>query len=146
MMLGALAAAAVFIVLYPAFVPAKPAVQHRSCLEQIKQVGLAMIMYDADEDGLPPRDYWVDLSYPYTKSWDVFHCPVAAGRWGYAFNGGLEGKNIEKMPPTVMATTPMAYDSVNPTKNASDLVKSLPAKPRHTKNSVAYADGHAKPR
>ncbi len=141
MILGALAAGAVFVVLYPALVPAK-VVYHQPCLSQLKQAALAQIMYAYDEDALPSRDRWVDQTFPYAKSWDVFHCPLAVGQWGYAFNGGLEGKNVEKMVSAEKA--PMVYDSVNPVKNASDLFKSLPATPRHRMNNVGYADGHVK--
>lgn len=114
------------------------------CMSGLKQGAIAMQIYQVDADGrFPSRDGWADGLYPYTKRWDVLRCPnMPQGSWGYAFNGALDRVLDKKVAS--LATTPMLYDSVNPVKNASDLVASLPAKPRHRRNTMLYADGHAK--
>lgn len=138
-MLGGLLLAAI---LFPVF--ATTGRPYRSpCLSNVKQLSVGMIIYGDDNDAFPPRDQWVDATYPYTKSWELYRCPlVAKGSWGYAFNGALDSKSPKKVKAA--ETVPMIYDSVNLLKNASDLVKSLPAKPRHTRNIIGYADGHAR--
>lgn len=103
-----------------------------------------MMIYCGDyDDRFPRRDEWTDVLYPYSKRWEVFHCPKATkGTWGYAFNGALDRIKQRKLNDPGMV--PMLYDSVNPIKNASDLVTSLPAVPRHGTNCMAYTDGHAR--
>lgn len=128
------------------------------CLSNLKQIGTGIMIYEADfDDRMPPRDAWIDATYPYTKRLEAFHCPNLEGSpWGYAFNGALDRKRFAA-PLTVIhnskheqiftgeaASTPLVYDSVTLLKNASDLVTSLPAVPRHRRNNIVYADGHAK--
>ena len=133
----------VLIVFFPVFegvrLPLKPA----QCLSNVKHTALGLIQYSADaDDRLPLRDLWMDATLPYMKSETQWHCPsVPKGAYGYAFNAAL---SLAK-PPKDPMSTPMVYDSLNPIRNASDLVTSLPKPGRHGgKNSVAYADGHAK--
>lgn len=137
--LGVMAVAT--MVLYPAVMRDRRTAYRVPCLSHVKQTVLASELYESDFDRFPSRDAWVDMSYPYTKSWEVFHCPSFEGTaWGYAFNRRLS----EAAMPVEAAKTPLLYDSVNPVKNASDLVASLPTVPRHTSNVMGYADGHAK--
>ena len=113
------------------------------CRSNVKQSALGLLMYSYDaDDRFPPRDLWMDASLPYVKSETNWHCPsVPKGAYGYAFNGAL---SLAK-PPKDPAKTPLVYDSVNPIRNASDRVTSLPLPGRHGGgNSIAYADGHAR--
>ncbi|RYG26908.1 hypothetical protein EON82_01450 [bacterium] len=132
-------------IVFPVFAQTRDHHHHRSpCLSGLKQSSVAMLMYLSDwDDRFPKRDEWLDILYPYTKRWEVFHCPQAQGtQWGYAFNAALDRAKQTKLKDP--ATAPMLYDSVNPIKNASDLVTSLPAIPRHSRNFMGYVDGHAK--
>lgn len=134
-------AGVVWAIVAPVFKAAGPISRRSTCLSMVKQASLALILYQNDaDDRFPRRDFWIDAAYPYARSWALFHCPTAAGSWGYAFNGALDRART----PGRAEAVPMVYDSVNPAKNASDLVASLPAVPRHVRNSVDYADGHAK--
>ncbi len=123
-----------------------------TCLSNVKQISTALIIYASDvNDRFPPRDTWMDASYPYTKTETIWHCPsVPKNVYGYAFNGALSrASQVKLLDP---AGTPLVYDSVNPIRNASDLCASLPLPGRHRarndrgpgRNNVAYADGHAK--
>jgi prepilin-type N-terminal cleavage/methylation domain-containing protein/prepilin-type processing-associated H-X9-DG protein len=83
-------------ILFPVFARARENARRASCMSNLKQIGLAVMMYtqDYDEkypasvqpnDQVPPADlgghwysnywYWPQLLYPYTKSEQVFFCP-----------------------------------------------------------------------
>jgi prepilin-type processing-associated H-X9-DG protein len=135
-------------ILFPVFAQAREKARQTSCLSNLKQQGLALIMYSQDYDGtLPAADRWMDLSAPYLKQERAFHCPsVAVGnpsRYGYAFNDKMSKAKIEKV--TDPQAEVLAYDSLSTGRNAHDAVTSLPPNGRHVRgNNVAYADGHAK--
>lgn len=113
------------------------------CLSNTKQQATSLIIYASDHDErFARRDYWMDSIAPYMGERDIFHHAGPAPRgFGYAFNAALSERKAPLKPETV----PITYDSVNPARNASDLVSSLPYPGRHSgRNSVAYADGHSK--
>jgi prepilin-type processing-associated H-X9-DG protein len=121
--------------------------RYNSCMSQVNQLGLGVIMYSGDfDDKAPPRDAWMDVIDPYIKNKDLLTCPLVAEKkmlgHGYAFNSLLDSKDIAHVKDA--ATTPMIYDSINYGPNASDPVNSLPHPGRHDgKNVVGYVDGHA---
>jgi len=123
---------------------ASPAI---GCMSNVKRQGTALLMYLEDTgDRYPNRDYWMDALRPYVKDEHVFHArtgepEIEKHRYGYAFNGALSlGK-----PPAHPEKMVVIYDSLNPARNASDLVTSLPNPGRHKgKNHISYADGHVK--
>lgn len=140
--IAALSLVLIAAILFPVFATTGH-LSHRSpCINRLKQASLGILIYQGDaDDRYPGRDEWVDASFPYVKNWDVFRCPsVGKTLWGYSFNGALSRAKTPKLPEK----NPLIYDSTNLTKNASDLVTSLPAVPRHGKNMMAYADGHAR--
>lgn len=120
------------------------------CLSNVKQSSLGLVMYAADEnDRLPLRDRWMDATLPYVKQETIWHCPlVPKGVYGYAYNGALSG--VKQMTFDAGGSVPMVYDSVNPIRNASDPLASLPLPGRHGRkegggsNTVGFVDGHAK--
>lgn len=80
-------------ILFPVFAQAKTAAKKTSSLSQMKQIGLAATLYNADfDDWTFPRftqystngfrrpdrgiTYWANLLQPYTKTYDVFICPA----------------------------------------------------------------------
>ena len=136
------------VVLFPVFEEVKVPRQPVACLSNLRQSSVAILIYQSDEnERFPPRDAWMDATYPYTKTETIWHCPsVPKGVYGYAFNGALSGAKA----PKDAASVPLIYDSVNPIRNASDLRTSLPLPGRHGRkeegggNNVGYADGHAK--
>jgi prepilin-type processing-associated H-X9-DG protein len=128
--------------LMPAFACAyKRASPRVACLSNLKQQGLGLVMYANDNaDRLPDRDVWKDAIAPYVKSESSLHeFQAPEGIYGYAFNSGLP--RVREDDPKAL----MVYDSVNPIRNASDRLASLPEKGKHDgKNNVVYADGHVK--
>lgn len=76
-------------ILFPVFAQARAKARQAACLSNMKQVGLAIIQYTSDYDGVLPAaetgvetvepkiQSWPTLVYPYIKNEDVFVCPSA---------------------------------------------------------------------
>lgn len=84
--------------LFPVFVEAKRPAKGTVCLSNLRQIGMAMSLYGNDDDGLyplatDPADAFTqcakrtrsalpqlhEVLRPYTKSADIWHCPLDAG-------------------------------------------------------------------
>jgi hypothetical protein len=120
-------------------------------LLNIKNLGLALMMYAEDYDGyLPQGGNWVDATYPYdAKDWKIFQCPAdkSLSRSSYAFNANLGGKKLEdiKNPNTII----LAYETNNPGDNPVGIGKDFPPRERHKSLAqyggvAVFADGHPK--
>ncbi len=90
-------------ILFPVFARAREKARQASCLSNMKQLGLACIMYLQDNDGRYPGTYWdgpppppwngtwrywSDLIQPYVKNRQCFYCPssgeaVGGTDWSY---------------------------------------------------------------
>jgi len=129
-------------ILFPVFAQTKG--RHKiSCLTHFKLLGVGLSMYAGDSDGqFPLRDSWMDAAEPYVKIPAFFRCTaMPVGTFGYAFNGQLSAAKPPKDPESVL----LVYESVNPIRNASDPITSVPLVGRHDKRSYGtYADGHAR--
>ncbi|MCH8979619.1 MAG: hypothetical protein IH945_10320, partial [Armatimonadetes bacterium] len=70
-----------------------------SDLSNIKQSGIANLMYMSDHDGYgPPPDQWMDVLAPYVKNDLIFTSPGLdqdAGEYGYAYLRELGGIRLE---------------------------------------------------
>ena len=134
-------------ILFPVFSQAREKARAVSCMSNLKQQGLGVLMYTQDYDNnFPPARTWVDATNPYVKNDSVRRCPSistnAPDSYGYAYNSRLSRIGLVKVPAPQQ--TPMLYDSTNLSKNATDAVASLPNPPRHGRgNNIGYADGHA---
>jgi prepilin-type N-terminal cleavage/methylation domain-containing protein len=73
-------------ILFPVFAQAKAAAKKTTNLSNLRQIGLAVVMYVADNDGYPmmsspssasPRTRWPDYVYPYVKNEPIFNSPLA---------------------------------------------------------------------
>jgi prepilin-type N-terminal cleavage/methylation domain-containing protein/prepilin-type processing-associated H-X9-DG protein len=79
-------------ILFPVFAKAREQARKTSCLSNLKQIGLACMMYAQDNDGWLPRDNhvcnpkrrFVAQTQPYMKNMSVYYCPSAA-RSGMSF-------------------------------------------------------------
>ena len=73
---------------------------HRvSCLSNVKQIGLGILMYSQDyDDRYMPKVGWVESALPYIKNEGVFRCPELekSERYGYALNGVLSRRRMER--------------------------------------------------
>ncbi len=72
-------------ILFPVFAKVRENARRTACMSNLKQVGLAVIQYQHDNDeffvlteqGDDLEYYWGDMLQPYLKSWDVLRCPDA---------------------------------------------------------------------
>ncbi len=83
-------------VLFPVFARAREAGRRSMCQSNLKEVGMAMLMYTQDYDQTyPPANLWCDLTRPYVQKPDTFRCPSARSlRSGYAMNSALSASSI----------------------------------------------------
>lgn len=89
--------------LLPSLSKAKERAKRTQCLNQVRQLQLAIQMYaDDHEDHLPPRSYqsgavWTDLMQPYYQNRAIIRCPVDRGEidTSYLFNGFLDYFAVE---------------------------------------------------
>ena len=88
-------------ILFPVFAKARDKALATSCLSNLKQIGLGMIMYnsDYDETMIPGcivypvigNYYWRDLIEPYSKNLQLRSCPAYANKYmgpGTGWTGG----------------------------------------------------------
>jgi prepilin-type processing-associated H-X9-DG protein len=131
-------------IVFPVFGRASGKAKQVSCLANMKQVTLAILIYASDnDDRTPPPDTWTDAIEPYYKSADMLKCPEAWGLdCGYAMNGAI---------------TPEVWSALRRPEEAvllfeSDLgwnghggEEALPAEPRHAGgDNYGFADGHCR--
>ena len=77
-------------ILFPVFAQAREKARQTSCLSNMKQIGLAALLYSQDYDETLPLTerggdvdddheyFWGDMLYPYIKSWNLLTCPSAS--------------------------------------------------------------------
>jgi len=130
--------------LLPALAKAKTKAQQIQCMNQVKQLNLALVMYANDNhDRLPPADKWCDLIKPYTGgSTAVYHCPSQpAGSCSYALNAGLANQTLPTDPPIVMKTVLLFCSSEGWNRaGGSESVTPHQHSPRSV--TVGFVDGH----
>ncbi len=87
-------------ILFPVFARARAKAQQNTCLSNVKQMNLALIMYASDYDqqyvawGDVPND-WKSKLAPYVKNTQIFNCPVDRnGELGDAADGEINGYNL----------------------------------------------------
>ena len=81
-------------ILFPVFAQAREAARKASCLSNLKQIGLAVGIYQTDYEAYPMyaiggvNSYrWYDQLQPYVKSAQVFICPSTGRKWNYGAGG-----------------------------------------------------------
>jgi prepilin-type N-terminal cleavage/methylation domain-containing protein len=105
-------------ILFPVFARAREAARRTGCLNNMKQVTTAILMYSQDYDEVLPYqegdvcDYatskktiWINSLMPYVKNKNVWICP-SADNWGakgdsdsvYWYNGHASAKAIAAIP------------------------------------------------
>jgi prepilin-type N-terminal cleavage/methylation domain-containing protein/prepilin-type processing-associated H-X9-DG protein len=103
-------------ILFPVFAKARERARGSACHSNIRQLGLAVSMYAADNERYPmhssastqfPRTRWADYIFPYVKSEALFSCPSATApvlkkKWAHDQNryyGGF-GYNFQYLGNT----------------------------------------------
>ncbi len=79
-------------ILFPVFVRARSKALATQCLSNMKQHGLAFVMYTSDWDGFFPPDYhWKERLYPYLTTTELWKCPTRSYLdwwYGHGYNIG----------------------------------------------------------
>ncbi len=126
--------------LVPALKEARAKAQGIACVNNVKQLGLAVRIWASDNNNrFPSATNWCDAVLTCAGTDKVFKCPAAAPvkRCHYAFNAKLSGLEVAEVSPE----TVMIFES-DGGWNASGGPELAPAKPRHPKGFVvAFADG-----
>jgi prepilin-type N-terminal cleavage/methylation domain-containing protein/prepilin-type processing-associated H-X9-DG protein len=84
-------------ILFPVFAKAKERGNQSACLSNLRQIGIGIMNYAQDFDGIMPAvQYhnvprgtlpgWENDAYRYVKNWNVFHCPALRYEQGYIRN------------------------------------------------------------
>jgi len=126
--------------LLPAFAKAKTKAETINCVNNLKQLGLAVRLYSGDNnDKFPLATNWCDAIMPQVGTSRVFQCPGDASmlRSGYAYNAALSGlAEADIAPDTVL------FFESDGDWNASGGKELLVTQSRHYKTYVVgFADG-----
>jgi prepilin-type processing-associated H-X9-DG protein len=129
--------------LLPALASAKSKAMEINCVNNEKQLALAVMIYSGDHaNHLPPAATWCDAIQTNAGPGNVFRCPAsgnAASRCDYAFNAKLDGLDTSKINPQTVLI--FESDGGWNAHGGAELLAS-PRHPRHN-SVVAFADGHA---
>ncbi|MFO7945494.1 MAG: DUF1559 domain-containing protein [Armatimonadota bacterium] len=102
-------------ILFPVFARAREKARQTSCLSNVKQIGLAAMMYVQDYDETYPYyinrangNWWYDVLMPYVKNEQVWKCPSFNGPYtpDYGANQVImvdTSNNTPPNPPVAMA-------------------------------------------
>lgn len=79
-------------ILFPVFVQAKEAAKKTQCMSNLRQIGVASLMYASDYDdqfvgtelGDDPEYFWGDMLSPYQKGDGILSCPDTDARLVYS--------------------------------------------------------------
>jgi len=127
-------------ILLPALAKAKQKAQRIQCMNNLKQLSLAVRIYSTEsKEVFPSPETWCDRIRQLAGSEKVFQCPVVPSqRCGYAFNAKLEGKTANDIDPQ----TVLIFES-DAGWNAHGGPELLRKASRHGHVFlVAFADGH----
>ena len=131
--------------LLPALARAKTNAQTVQCVNHVKQLNLALIMYATDHnETLPPAESWCDLVKPYTGGSTVtFGCPSEApGQCAYALNAAVANKKMSEIGNP--AQTVLIFSSAAGWNKAGGRNLALAHKHNFRNGlTVGFADGHA---
>jgi prepilin-type processing-associated H-X9-DG protein len=144
---GTVVSAIVLLVLpvmfLPALAKAKMRAQTINCLNNVKQLNVALVTYaNAHSGQYPPGETWCDDIQTYVSSDKPFRCPADTqnSRCGYAFNANLG--NVAAGKVRSPQTTVTIFDSAGGW-NMTGGTELLPHPSRHGRVLVVgFADGH----
>jgi len=133
--------------LLPALAKAKTRAQSIQCMNHVKQLNLALMMYATDNnDRFPPADQWCDLIKPYTGgSTMMFQCPAEpGGRCAFSYNASLANQKLSNNQSPMK--TVLVFSSADGWNQSGgrDLAKAHKHGARTI--TVGFADGHTEMR
>jgi len=133
--------ALLFPALAPALASAKEKAQAVNCVNNVKQLAIAMRMYSADnKNQFPPAATWCDAIRSYAGSDKPFRCPSGEPnvRCHYAFNAKLDGLDGGKVNPNTVL-----FFETEGGWNVSGGPELMLSKSRHNGTFVVgFVDGH----
>lgn len=159
-------------ILFPVFARARENARRASCMSNLKQMGLGMMMYTQDYDERFPLQlgkypaFWGSVLQPYVKSTQVFFCPddslhkssngLSTSNLSYGYNfrnltiyatkGGVSLADIESAAETVaIAEVGKRPAADGPYVVRWSLTSSYPVSVMHMEGSnFVFCDGHVK--
>jgi prepilin-type N-terminal cleavage/methylation domain-containing protein/prepilin-type processing-associated H-X9-DG protein len=100
-------------ILFPVFARAREKARQASCVSNLKQLSLAIVMYMSDYDSRYPVGYtwcnnnnvynnkqWWQQTQPYVKNWQLFACPSSTRQ---CRNGSIPHHGVDNMIDNGMA-------------------------------------------
>jgi len=85
-------------ILFPVFARAREKARQTSCLSNVKQITLGMLMYAGDYDEMWPVAYYYSADWMQEYAWD-FHVDWAAGSWSLGLIGPyMKNAQINQCP------------------------------------------------
>lgn len=92
-------------ILFPVFARAREQARKASCMSNLKQIGVSLMMYIQDYDGAYPArsegysvngigQVWCDVLQPYAKSYQIWVCPDSGPVYGTTGRKFSYGMNI----------------------------------------------------
>lgn len=132
-------------ILFPVFAQAKEAAKKTSCLSNVRQIGIAMLMYTNDSDDYYPGNDQLEPSSlnsnpgdtrmpydmqlnPYIKNWNIFHCPDDTAQrspasslsfWDVSFQTKAIPRSYQFVGNIVTAAGPAQYFGIDPNTGLS---------------------------
>jgi prepilin-type processing-associated H-X9-DG protein len=127
--------------LLPALAKAKQRAQTIQCVNNMRQLALAVRIYSSDHNNqFPPAATWCDTLKSEVGSEKVFKCPAANenDHCDYAFNSAVGGKEEKEIDPNTVL-----FFETDDNWNANGGKELMIQKWRHGRLCVvAFADGH----
>ena len=160
-------------ILFPVFAKAREKARQTSCLNNVKQIGLAQLQYAQDYDERLPAAYWGATSlyrwpngqvtagmwipsiFPYANNIQMFNCPSNNFEW----TGGYVGQNFSypynnrlNLAPLGRVVNPVdcivnicgRYYTSSGTNNMENAVGPSVARWHNEGTNAVHVDGHAK--
>jgi len=130
--------------LFPALFKAKAKAQRITCVNNVRQLNLAVIMYaQANANTCPPAATWCDAIQNQLGSTQPFQCVAGdkTHRCHYAFNAKLDGLSLDQIKNPGQTVLVFETDGGWNLSGGSEL---LPKELRHGRMiMVGFVDGHA---
>jgi hypothetical protein len=135
---------AFFILLMPALLlPALSKAKHKgdtsTCVNQVKEICLAVRLYaDENEGQCPPALNWCDAILPNLPKPESLQCPTRRNqKSGYALNRRVAGRTLSSIPPD----TVMIFETGNGWNASGGQDDLLPDSPHGRQFVIGFADG-----
>jgi prepilin-type processing-associated H-X9-DG protein len=130
-------------ILGPIFAAARSKTRGPSCLSNLKQIEVGLMMYAEDwDDNLPAASHWSEQCYPYVKNEQIWHCPEAKSPYSYAYNQALNALKLSDMAEQTLTVN--LFESDATTWNASGGIANVAGNRHDGGSNYGFLDGHAR--